>query len=76
VRGKPALRAYWLAALARLESLRFTLDRVLWDDARRELVIFYTSETNGASKKVAETFHVAANDLVAATEVFHGKVPG
>src|ERR1051325_34839 len=54
VRGKDALRAYWTAALARSSSLRFTLDRVLWDDARRELAIIYTSDIDGRAKRVSE----------------------
>jgi hypothetical protein len=73
--GKPALRSYWGAALERIQSLEFTLDRTLWDPERREIVIVYTSVTNGASKKVMETLQLGANDVVVATEVFHGKVP-
>src|SRR3982751_2872631 len=39
VRGKAALRAYWVHALTRIGLLRFTLERVLWDPATRELAI-------------------------------------
>ena len=47
VRGKESLSAYWTTALSRLTSLRFTVDRVVWDSDSRELAIIYTSETNG-----------------------------
>src|SRR5215471_1042472 len=33
VSGKQALRDYWNKAVARVESLRFIVDRVLWDEA-------------------------------------------
>src|SRR5512144_2986239 len=50
VRGKAALRAYWTQALSRIGTLRFTLDRVLWDAATRELAIVYSSDTDGRVK--------------------------
>src|SRR5438270_576444 len=72
VRGKSALRAYWASALERIQTLRFTVDRVLWDERARELAIIYTSETNGQSKRVSENLTFGANGLVARAEVFHG----
>jgi ketosteroid isomerase-like protein len=54
VRGKDALRAYWTAALARIGSLRFTIEHVLWDPVSRELAIIYTSDTDGSIKRVSE----------------------
>jgi len=72
VTGKEALRAYWTAALGRLKSLRFTVDRVLWDPATRELAIVYVSEIDGKAKRVSENLRFEANGLVVAAEVFHG----
>ncbi len=72
VRGKDELRAYWTAALARVGSLRFTLDRVLWDSARRELAIVYTSDIDGSIRRVSENLTFDEHGLVVAAEVFHG----
>jgi len=55
VRGKGSLREYWTKALAHLASLRFTVDRVVWDPDSRELAIIYTSETDGKTRRVSET---------------------
>lgn len=72
VRGKDALRAYWTAALAHIGSLKFTVDHVLWDPARRELAIIYTSDIDGRSKRVSENLVFNEDGLIVATEVFHG----
>ena len=72
VQGKQALREYWTKALARIESLRFTLDRVLWDSASGELAIVYVSQINGQKKRVSENLTFGANGLVTSAEVFHG----
>jgi hypothetical protein len=72
VRGKPALRAYWTAALSRITSLRFTLDRVVWDPARRELAIIYTPDIDGQSKRVSENLTFDEHGQVVSAEVFHG----
>jgi ketosteroid isomerase-like protein len=75
VRGKQALRAYWTTALSRLTSLRFTVDRVLWDAQTRELAILYTSETDGKARRVSENLVFDAAGQVVAAEVFHGVAP-
>jgi len=72
VRGKDALRAYWTVALGHIRALRFTVERVLWDSARRELVIIYTSETDGKTKRVSEHMTFSESGRVVAAEVFHG----
>jgi ketosteroid isomerase-like protein len=72
VRGKDALRAYWAAALARVGSLRFTVDRVLWDSTRRELAVIYTSEIDGKTRRVSENLTFDERGQVVAAEVFHG----
>ena len=75
VQGKDALRAYWTAALARIGSLRFTVDYVLWDPLRRELAIIYTSDIDGRIRRVSENLMFNESGQVLAAEVFHG-VPG
>jgi len=72
VRGKTALREYWIRALAHVTSLRFTVDRVVWDEERRELAIIYTSETNGKGKRVSENLRFNGAGQVVVAEVFHG----
>lgn len=73
VRGKGALREYWTKALTRITSLRFTIDRVVWDPVSRELAILYTSDINGNAKRVSENLRFdATGRAVVAAEVFHG----
>jgi ketosteroid isomerase-like protein len=72
VRGKNALRDYWTVALTRITSLRFTVDRVLWDPVLRELAIIYTSYTDGKSRKVSENLTFNEQGQVVAAAVFHG----
>ena len=72
VRGKEALRAYWTEALARVTSLRFTLDHVVWDPVLRELAIVYTADIDGTSKRVSEHLIFDDHGQVVSGEVFHG----
>jgi uncharacterized protein (TIGR02246 family) len=72
VHGKAALRAYWTSAMSRVTSLRFTLDRVVWDAATRELAILYLSDIDGRIKRVSENLTLGETNLVVSAEVFHG----
>lgn len=72
VHGKAALRAYWTKALAAIGSLRFQVDRAVWDAETRELAIIYTSHIDGRRRRVSENLRFGANGLVASAEVFHG----
>jgi ketosteroid isomerase-like protein len=72
VKGKDALRDYWMRAMSKVESIRFTLDRVLWDETRREMAIIYTAAINGGSRKVSENLVFDSKDQVVRAEVFHG----
>lgn len=72
VQGKQALRSYWQTALARVTSLRFTLDRALWDPESLELAIVYVSNVNAEQKRVSENFRFGPSGKVAAVQVFHG----
>jgi len=72
VYGKEALRSYWTEALSRSDSIRFSVIRVLWDPARRELAIIYLAEIDGRSGTVSENLIFGDDGLVATAEVFHG----
>ena len=72
LRGKEAIRSYWATALARIPSLRFTVERTLWDPETLELAIIYTSEIGGEAKRVSENLRFDEHDRVIAAEVFHG----
>lgn len=72
VHGKAAVRAYWRAALAKVESLHFTVRRVLWDSSQRELAIIYVENINGSSRSVSENLVFDERQLVVRGEVFHG----
>lgn len=72
VQGKSALRAYWNQAMSRIGSLRFTVNRVVWDAEARELAIIYSSDTDGRSKSVSENLVFNENGVVVSAEVFHG----
>jgi ketosteroid isomerase-like protein len=72
VRGKQALRDYWNAAVARLGSLRFSVDRVLWDATTREMAIVHEVEMAGRARRVSEHLTFDADGRVTRAEVFHG----
>jgi ketosteroid isomerase-like protein len=72
VRGKAALRDYWMTALAKIESLRFTIDRIVWDPATREMAIVYTAAINGKTRRASENLTFDEHRLVITAEVFHG----
>src|SRR5262249_19885157 len=71
VRTKEKLRAYWTAALAGLGHLSFTLDHVLWDDARSELAIVYVAHLDGKSVRACERLRFE-NGLVSDAEALYG----
>lgn len=72
VTGKQALREYWNTALARITSLRFAVDRVVWDPGTGELAIIYDSEIGGRRRRTSENLTFGPNGLVVRAEVFHG----
>jgi steroid delta-isomerase len=72
VNGKEALRRYWSQALTRIGSLRFIVDRVVWDSQNRELAIIYTSEIDGTTKRISENLTFDRAGRVVTAEVFHG----
>jgi hypothetical protein len=72
VRGKAALRAYWMKALGGIGALRFVVDRVAWDPAARELAIIYVAAIDGRTRRVSENLTFGPEGLVVSAEVFHG----
>jgi hypothetical protein len=72
VTGTQALRSYWRTALAKVTSLRFSLQRALWDPENRELAIIYVSTVNGESKWVSENLRFGHHAKVVSADVFHG----
>ncbi len=72
--GKDSLRAYWQAAIVRTGTLHFTLDHVVWDAERDELVILYTSVINDQRKRACEWMRFDAMGRVVAAEALYGAV--
>jgi len=72
VNGKQALRDYWNKAVARVGSLRFAVDRVVWDEVSQELAIIYVADLGGRRRRVSENLMFGADGLVVSAEVFHG----
>jgi hypothetical protein len=72
VHGKHALRAYWKKALAQSNAIRFSVLRVVWDAASRELAIIYHADIDGRSGTVSENLIPGDDGLIATAEVFHG----
>jgi SnoaL-like domain len=70
--GKPALRAYWLAALERLGSLRFTLDYAGWDAERGLLTIVYVAELGGTRARACELITFGAGGEAVRGEALYG----
>ena len=72
--GKDAVRAYWRAAVARIETLRFTLDRVLWDEGRSELAIIYDAAIDGQRNRACELLRFDGAGRVVEGEAMYGAV--
>ncbi len=56
IEGKAELEAYWSSALAAVREVEFTLERALWDGARRELVVLYLKRVDGTRLRATEFF--------------------
>jgi ketosteroid isomerase-like protein len=70
--GKEALRAYWQAAVAAIETIRFTLDHTVWDAARQELAIVYTAAIDGRHLRAGEFMRFDPDGLIIAGEAMYG----
>jgi hypothetical protein len=61
-----------MKALELIGSLHFTVDRVAWDAAARELAIIYMSNVDGRRKRMSENLTFGPDGRVVSAEVFHG----
>jgi branched-chain amino acid aminotransferase len=72
VRGKTALRAYWNAALERLDSIAFTVEDVSFDGEARRVVIAYRAALGGATLHASEQLTFAASGQIVDGAAYHG----
>jgi steroid delta-isomerase len=72
VEGKSELRKYWESRLALIQSLRFTLDRVLWDEESRTATIVYVADINGQPLRACEMLRFGADGLAVEGEAMYG----
>lgn len=72
LRGKPALRAYWQQALARIARLHFTVERVLWDAEAQELVVLYLAELDERRMRACERMKLDTEGRVIFAEALYG----
>lgn len=56
LRGKEAIRAYWEAALQRIERLRFRPIDFVCDEAMQMMVVHYEAELDGPPRRACEIF--------------------
>jgi len=71
VSGRDMLKAYWQGA-RKLPKLAFTLDRTLWDEARRELTVIYTADFGERKIRAMETMAFGADGLIREGEAMYG----
>ncbi|HEV2425502.1 MAG TPA: nuclear transport factor 2 family protein [Terriglobia bacterium] len=66
------LADYWRTSLKSVESLRFTLDHVINDEAAGRMTIVYISEIDGRKVRAAEFFEFDSSGMVIRGEAMHG----
>jgi hypothetical protein len=69
--GREALLQYWSDTRG-YGSFRFTLERVLWDDAKQEMVVVYTRDIDGRHDRACEIFSFDEHGHVIAGEAMYG----
>ena len=72
VEGRLELRAYWEGRLSQIRSLRFTLDRVLWDAEERTATILYVAEIDGQRVRACEMFRLGESGRAVEGEAMYG----
>lgn len=70
--GKSELRAYWVKALARISSLQFSVDRVLWDPDLRELAVLYVAALDGKKRRALERMRLNDQGMVIEADALYG----
>jgi hypothetical protein len=69
--GREALTRYWQVAHS-FSEFRFTLDRVLWDDAKQEMAIVYARDIDGRHDRACEIMRFNSARQVVAGEAMYG----
>lgn len=69
--GREALLKYWSGTRG-YGSFRFTLERVLWDDAKQEMVVVYTRDIDGHHDRACELCRFDDHGQVIAGEAMYG----
>jgi hypothetical protein len=72
VRGKAAMREYWTKRVGTIRSLRFTLDRALFDPSSRELGIVYEAALDGRRVRACEFLRLGEDGRAVAGEAMYG----
>lgn len=70
--GKAALRAYWSMALSTHGTPRFTVERVLWDEADRTMLVLYTHRRDDRMLRACELMRFDAHGRQVCGEAFYG----
>jgi len=70
VEGKSVLREYWTKAIARIQTIHFTLDYVISDGDRISVV--YIAEIDGRRMRCVEFMVFGGDGLVREGEAMHG----
>ncbi len=74
--GRDALRSYW-AVVHTFRTFAFALERTVWDEERRELVIVYTREVDGRRDRACELLRFDESGMVLEGEAMYGaEIPG
>lgn len=69
--GRNALIEYWQVVQS-FGSFRFTLERVIWDEALQEMAIVYTRDIDGRRDRACELLRFNASGKVFAGEAMYG----
>lgn len=72
VEGKAKLREYWTRAVARIQTIHFSLDYVIREGER--VAIVYTSEIDGKRMRTVEFLRFRGDGLIYEGEAMHGVV--
>lgn len=70
--GKAALAAYWRAAVARIETIHFELERAHWAAEGRTLTVVYVADLAGRRARACEVMRFGDDGLIVEGEAFYG----
>lgn len=72
ITGRDDLENYWRTSTKRIVSIEFELDYCAWDPNRRTLVIVYTTNVNGSSRRATEISTFNAEGFIVDGEAMYG----